>query len=429
MSRKDVVLTLLTVLVFLPTLALLVWFEFVRDIDVKEAKSYFQHHTTINSNKNAAFALAGLLAPKESPDFVAWGIKSQNKVGEYKVGEMYFGSPGSRLDVQLTEKGSHFICWEPAGEKFTDNCISEQELTTLLNTNRIFLNRYKITMSFAEMDFGVSKDPHQLAYEATRQYAITLWQSRDNPTSENLYQVARQLWFWKTVVESQALSDTGFAISLLSYGASISLFYKIAELHPRVFDIYEQNFGFLRVMPINQELFDRLSIGQFNERRASLCLDSNLDFIEKNCWASSLYKPNRTILYLYNRKLGLGDCSNVSGQRVVYRDDESFSTKLESLKRPGNFFGRWISHDFFLTSDLICQTVNLYKMKNELVSFLSAYRNQILKLRKNPSYKIQKSDLKIPYSYHFFKFDSKTNSLKYVNNQSDEEQIYTLKLE
>lgn len=449
-TKKNFVLAIFTVFILLPGFVVFIYWKFISDEHPSEAIKYFEYKSRLSARDNAAYALDGLRAPLTEANFIQWSIgraKYYSSISNSQYMDMQFENTSEFIagnspdpipynqyaEIYEPEEDLHFICWLPGATDQTDKCISVEEVNLVLTKNKIFLDRYSAALEFDEIDLNIGPPLHQYSIAITKLHIINSWKNRNSFSSSDLKEVSRLLWFWKTIADSQYFTSVDFAISLVNYGLALELFYQTASIYPEIINVYTKSFGKFNFVPVDQFLLDRIAIGEFFSLIPEMCIDRDFSYRKSKACKNLLdpiFKAGRTIKLMYQNKPILEDCKNNQKKYKSRPKISDVDFQLEILKRPGNYQGRIFALYMYADHYLICETLDSYRYKNELIGLFFLHN----KLRSQNMTKSQiierywsnKEEFRILNSNRYYELNQENGKLVYVRPESDREVKYEM---
>jgi len=436
-ERKWVLPVILNIvgILILSTLGFAAYREFLVDIHPLEAIDYFRVDDSIPTAKNAAFALRGIVAPARIEDFHEWGYERWLKTrgasySNYTDSELSSveeslssGKPlaprdGDRLELAIPADGKHYLCWQPDGELNSSKCVTHDEILGMLETNALPLERYTQVITYDQADFVHGPGLRYVAIEMSRQFSIRYWLNRKNLVPQDLESIARQLHFWRSIIDNGYLGAVDLATALVSYHQALVLFHEVSKRYPGLLGLYRRKFGNFTTPPVDQALFDRLAISAFYAIDDELCLGKAFGYPDTYCREYSrslLYKPGRTINLMFQARHRLKYCSVPADSEFEFRYIVDPRTFLEVLRRPGNYVGRLHALLTYHNSTNLCDLIANLRRKNEVFALYRLYLNfadaKFTPAQVEEAYVSEREIFRIPGSERYFKWNKETKSI------------------
>lgn len=189
----------------------------------------------------------------------------------------------------------------------------------------------------------------------------------------------------------------------------------------------------MKPFPFNQELLNRITIGEFYSLIPEVCISREFDYEKTSSCenlSALLFKPGRTIDLIYRNKPDISECIKNKDLRRNDIEISDLDLQLRLLKRPGNYQGRLYALYMFPNDYLVCEAINNYRYKNETVGLLTLHNN--LKDRNLTSkqitelYEFERDSFRIPFSDKYYSWNPETEEIGYIRVDEDREVDYRL---
>ena len=374
--------TIIASLVAAIIVAIAYW-EFVYDINPKEALEYFKQIESVPDADNAVFAFAGIAAPLSVKDIHHWGkLEISNNTVQFLNGEgginVLDDEPGvdNRLFINWNV-GNVYGCWLPgASEDGYPGCIDEASMKKVIDTNRTLLERYKSVFDYNHYD---SEPYYYEGFEnsitLTKLLAIDFWVNRDNLTDEDVSTVFKFFRFWEKVSRFENVNAVVKAVALVNHGIAGLLLGRLSERDPTLIERYAHIYGKFFYERAGSRDIDSVNRGEFRFFNSEFCFIkrySNRKVLCKPRTKSLSFKPGRTIQLIFENRLKEETCTTkkIKPQKNQYIDNDTSLWGWEvTYMRPGNYRGRAIAN--LVTEDLerVCdyfRNINKKAEENEL---------------------------------------------------------------
>lgn len=384
--RKVILLTLAIILTLtsLTGIVGLGYWEFIYDIQPKEALEYYNKITLIPDEENGAFALAGVAAPPGIDDLHTWGKSEVEKnlersLSDDKTVKILSEKPGldNRLFVDLGDNGKHFVCWMPDStwEGKDKNCMDEESILNIIDKNRQLIERYKKVFSYSNFDLG-------LHYNIGYQYSISLskllitdyWFRKNDLSEEDISIIFKFFRFWENSSRNESLSMVNKAITIVNYGIADSLLMALTRRNPLLLEQYHTKYGNFFAERTTQKDLDSIIRAEFKMLNSELCLLRDYRANRISCKPidkNLTFKPGRTIEMLYENRPRFQECEELTSKNSSNNLD--FSSWARILMRPGNFRGRTMANLFLGGMLKWCDMFDNLNMKIERNALRNLY--------------------------------------------------------
>jgi len=391
----------------------LAYWEFIYDINPKEALAYYGQIEPVLDEDNGVYTYAGIAAPLSVEDYRDWGKTEVSKnTLRYLNGEDTIGilDHGPRVDDRLFinwNVGEVYGCWIPgAGKDGYPDCIDEAAMRKVIETNRTLLERYKNVFDYSHYDSEVYyQEGLASSLTLTKLLVIDYWFKRDNLTDEDISTIFKFFRFWENVSRKESLGLVIKAISLVNSGLAGALLGRLSERNPDLLEQYANVYGKFFYERVGAREIDNINRGEFRLFNTELCFITHYGNRTVLCEPAQkrlLYKPGRTVRLLFNNRLKEPGCTN-NGKLQN-------SSEIGIYLRPGNYIGRAFENIFAGSLEKSCEifkNINVKAERNELRNLYLYFRQNDYDAEKiNFAYQNEKERFRIGGTERFFSWNN-----------------------